>query len=146
MQLPSPPKIMGYRFATLLFLISLFVAASANRSWACSSDSPDAPAERSSCCSGKSGSDSAACSSGAGGCAENHPSQSCPDDGGGCGGCHCPGCGATCHAPAAFAQLCDANFSSLFFAASVQRQAFYFADHLPEAVYLPIWQPPQLKV
>lgn len=25
-----------------------------------------------------------------------------------------------------------------------QRQAFYFADHIPEAVYLPIWQPPKI--
>ena len=78
-------------------------------------------------------------------CCENEANTSCSgeeED----GQCHCPGCGITCHASSVVAYVeysfalpsCGDN--------EVKRQAFYFAEHLPEAVYLPIWQPPQLAV
>ncbi len=141
---------MKYRLGTLFLLLSLF-ALSANCAWACGShDAGHAEqfhekAAPSSCCSGDADNSSAHCAENASACSQTHPGQTCPDDDG-CGGCHCPGCGTTGHAPVAFAPA-DDTVSLLFtFAASVQRQAFYFADHLPEAVYLPIWQPPKLSV
>ena len=63
----------------------------------------------------------------------------------GCGRCHCPGCGTVCHGGAQFVPVLFTAFSLLDFSASIQKQAFYFAKHLPEAVYLPIWQPPKLS-
>ena len=142
---------MQHRFATLLLLLSLFATAPANRAWACGSHEAGhaeqfhEKAAQSSCCSGDADSEAAHCGSDADACNQSHSGQPCPDDDG-CGGCHCPGCGTTCHAPAAFAPAGDAVSLPFIFAASVQRQAFYFAQHLPEAVYLPIWQPPQLGV
>ncbi len=61
-------------------------------------------------------------------------------------GCHCPGCGMVCHAGAALAS----DISDLFQAVSLQntslqKQAFYFAQHMPEDVYLSIWQPPKIR-
>ena len=37
------------------------------------------------------------------------------------------------------------NFAASLFNDSVQKMAFYFAEHLPEAVYLPISQPPKIS-
>jgi hypothetical protein len=45
----------------------------------------------------------------------------------------------------AFASLNEAAIPPFSAADSAQRQAFYFAEHMPEAVYLPIWQPPKLR-
>ncbi len=74
------------------------------------------------------------------GCDTDQEGQTCPDDES--GHCHCPGCGAVCHITVLFSAA-DAIFTPLLFDASMQRDAFYFAEHLPEAVYLPIWQPPK---
>jgi hypothetical protein len=60
------------------------------------------------------------------------------------GHCHCPGCGTTFHTPLIFAPAELTISNRLFYDKSAARQAFYFADHLPEAVYFPIWQPPKL--
>ncbi|MBP6810777.1 MAG: hypothetical protein KA138_04630 [Saprospiraceae bacterium] len=68
--------------------------------------------------------------------------QPCPEDES--GHCHCPGCGASCHITVLFSVAEAAIFNPLMLDASLQRQAFYFAEHLPEAVYFPIWQPPKL--
>lgn len=69
------------------------------------------------------------------------PDSDCSDEKD-CNDCHCPGCGVR-------------GASSLYIPVDVQlslvlgldarhkRAAFYFSDHLPEPVYLPIWQPPQ---
>lgn len=77
-------------------------------------------------------------------CDQNHPGEKCPDQGGCCGkGCTCP-CGAIpgghtvvvlAELPVALAATSDATL----------KQAFYFAQHMPEEVYLPIWQPPKLN-
>lgn len=60
--------------------------------------------------------------------------------------CHCPGCGG--HASGGHAGGLAADFQILFAAQPsddlLKKQAFYFLKHLPEAVCLPIWQPPQL--
>lgn len=67
--------------------------------------------------------------------------EPCSDDES--GHCHCPGCvAACCHVTVLFSAAYPI-FAPLVCDASIQRQAFYFAEHLPEAVYLPIWQPPQ---
>lgn len=59
--------------------------------------------------------------------------------------CHCPGCG---HSGSFFSGgfvLSNDVFATPFIpGTSEQKQAFYFTDHLPEAVYLPIWQPPKI--
>jgi hypothetical protein len=60
--------------------------------------------------------------------------------------CHCPGCGN--HAAGGYVGglTTDAAISLPSNASDEQlrKQAFYFSRHLPEEVYLPIWQPPQL--
>ena len=137
---------MKYRLRTLFLILSLFATASANTAWACGSHKAGhaeqfhEKAAQSSCCSSDADSH---CAENADACSQTHPGQSCPDDDG-CGGCHCPGCGTTCPTPVAFPSAVGTVAFPFIFAASVQRQAFYFAQHLPEAVYLPIWQPPQL--
>lgn len=142
---------MKPRLSTLFLLLSLFVALSANRAWACGNTDADHVAKF----HHEHGHDSVAhehptahehshSANSSDGCdPSEHPGQPCSDDEG--GHCHCPGCGAVGHAAAAFAASSDAAiFTPVHPAASVQRQAFYFAEHLPEAVYLPIWQPPKL--
>lgn len=134
---------MQHRLRTLFLLLSLLAAA--NTAWACGGSGADSEQSEKSCCTDGGEAQNAHCGSGADGCSEKHPGQSCPDDNG-CGGCHCPGCGTTSggHAGGFLAEfptiLCSPIASD-----SVQRQAFYFADHVPEAVYLSIWQPPQLS-
>ena len=50
-----------------------------------------------------------------------------------------------CHSGAASALETPLTFAASLFNDSVQTMAFYFAEHLPEAVYLPIWQPPKIS-
>jgi len=132
---------MQHRLATLFLLLSLF-ALSVSRAWACGSDAAvkcgQEPTEKS-CCS--KGNAQTPCANDSG---HQHSGSDCPCEHDS-GGCHCPGCGMFCHSSAAFAPAEVATSPPLLFAASVQRQEFYFAEHLPEAVYLPIWQPPQLS-
>lgn len=82
-----------------------------------------------------------ACADPSGTCASDVPSQPCPDDDS--NHCHCPGCGAVFNALVAFAAAEVMVFNLVHCNAAVKRQAFYFAGQIPEAVYLPIWQPPK---
>ncbi|MCW5925259.1 MAG: hypothetical protein KIS77_23275 [Saprospiraceae bacterium] len=134
---------MRFRPATLLLFLSLF-AASVNRAWACGDEHSRNAAQTQQIASEKS------C------CAKEEAQASCSDDsthqhsGANCpcdhdnGGCHCPGCGLMCHSGAASALETPLTFAASLFNDSVQKMAFYFAEHLPEAVYLPIWQPPKI--
>jgi len=138
---------MQHRFSAFFFLL-LFVLLSANRGFACGeSDVKQAVA-----LGQKSGQDLAAHSKETVQshvhCTENlnhgNPSRSgqpCPEDES--GHCHCPDCGAVNHPPVAISGVEMAIPMSGMNSASVLQQAFYFADHLPEAVHLPIWQPPK---
>jgi len=137
---------MKYRLRTLFLLLSLLAAASANTAWACGGSGGDSEQSEKSCCTDGNEAQNAHCGSGADGCNEQHPGQPCSDGDGCGGGCHCPGCGTTSggHAGGFLAEL-PIFLCSHMASGSVQRQAFYFADHMPEAVYLPIWQPPQLS-
>lgn len=129
---------MTYRLATLVFSICLFVL-SANRAEACGSDNAEHTAKFHEKTSGKS------C------CTTNQAQPDCcaddaehqgPDSGCSCDhendGCRCPGCQIVIHSGAAFTHETSPTLASRVINFSVQKQAFYFADHLPEAVYLPI--------
>lgn len=137
---------MNLHFVTRFLFLCLFVL-SANTALSCGKNKANhgtkshQETSEKSCCSkdniGSScGSDSA----------HQHSDSNCPcehEKGG--GGCHCPGCGTVCHSgAAAFAPDITPTLNTLVFNPSVQKQAFYFAEHLPEAVYLPIWQPPKI--
>lgn len=137
---------MNFDFATRFLFLCLFVL-SANNASACCQDKADRSTKShqeplgKSCCA-KDDIDTS-CSSDS---AQQHSGPNCPceheKDG---RGCHCPGCGTTCHAgAAAFAPDAPPTLNALVFNHSVQKQAFHFAEHLPEAVYLPIWQPPKI--
>jgi hypothetical protein len=127
-------------FSSLLVL--LFLALSPGNALACG-DSND---EKESCCTSQNDSKPAHCSSNSDVCSESHPGQTCPDEDG-CGQCHCPGCGSI---GGGFSGGClldlPQEIGSLIEHGDSRRQAFYFADHMPEDVYLPIWQPPQILV
>ena len=76
-------------------------------------------------------------------CHDGHAEDNCPCDHDN-GACHCPGCGMVSHSGAASALDIPPALTVIAWNAAVQKLAFYFADHLPEAVYLSIWQPPKL--
>ncbi len=141
-------QIMKFRHRILLLL--LFVALSANCAWACGDTDADHVAkfhhehEHDSATHAHQITQShhSQCNDSAEDCDSNQSGEPCSDDEH--GHCHCPACGTACHAPAAFAPENTAFFTPIVAARSTERQAFYFADHLPEFVYLPIWQPPKL--
>lgn len=128
----------------ILFLLSSLFALSANSAWACGNHNADhakayhVQTAKESCCS-----KDAAASTDINKAQDQSPD--CPCDHGK-KGCHCPGCGVVCHAGAALAF----DISDLFQAiglqnTSLQKQAFYFAQHMPEDVYRSIWQPPKIR-
>ena len=127
---------------TLLLILSLF-ALSANRVLSYGNDhaanSQSASSEKS-CCSREKAPTPCADDS-----KQHHTSSSCPCDHEN-GGCHCPGCGMICSAGAALPLEIPLALNAHLYSVLVQKMAFYFADHLPEAVYLPVWQPPKLDV
>ncbi|MEQ1746681.1 MAG: hypothetical protein ABMA02_14715 [Saprospiraceae bacterium] len=139
---------MKHRTGTLLFLLSVFVAAAAFPARACGDGDAEHVAQfhkkksSQSCC--KKDDAPAHCSENAGACNETHPGQPCSDDDG-CGTCHCPGCGVVTTAGGALLIEPPAVLPSLCESDRARRQAFYFAEHIPEAVYLPIWQPPKIR-
>ena len=138
---------MKHRLGILFLLLSLFVAAPGSSVWACGNNAPvkHQPASApKSCCSKKGDSKRTHCAQETKTCEQQHPGQGCPLKGG-CGDCHCPGCGASCHSPVAFTATEDLVSVAVISSGSEQKQAFYFADHLPEPVCLPIWQPPKLS-
>ncbi len=122
----------------ILLLLSLFVATSANNAWACghcATGKCGQTASKKSCCAQKSNHAAAHC---AGKKCSGSP---------GSGGCHCP-CGTVTggHAAAALEEIPSIFSLPSSSSDATLRQAFYFAQYMPEAVYLPIWQPPQLGV
>ena len=134
---------MNFRPVTLFLFLSLFVT-SANDAWACGDEhsknaaQTQQTASEKSCCAKEEAQTS--CSNNSG---QRHSDSNCPCDHDN-GGCHCPGCGLMCHSGAASAPETPLNFVASLFNDSVRKMAFYFAEHLPEAVYLPIWQPPKI--
>lgn len=136
-----PLLTMRFRCITLLLLLSLF-AASAHSAWACGSESNDHRPKAK-----QESSEKACCSEGKAPVAEDsqpqHDGSDCPCDHEH-GGCHCPGCGMVGSSGAAFTLAVSPVPATASLPIVVQKMAFYFAEHLPEAVYLPIWQPPKL--
>lgn len=132
---------MKFRLATLFFMLSLF-AFSANRAWACGNESSNHEAK-----SKSAGVEKSCCSEGkdlASSCSDDAKHEKkCPCDHKN-GGCHCPGCGLICHTGAGSAIENSLPSEAFLHNDSVQKMAFYFADHLPEAVYLTIWLPPKV--
>jgi hypothetical protein len=127
---------MKPHFVTLFLLIGLFVAAAPSGLSACGSG------KSKSCCSKTVKQSASDCAADAHNCAQDHPGQKCPDSKG-CGGCPCGSAASACSG----GLIIESPFelSSLLTAGdAILRQAFYFAQHIPEPVYLPIWQPPQL--
>ncbi|MCB0527560.1 MAG: hypothetical protein H6565_09795 [Lewinellaceae bacterium] len=59
------------------------------------------------------------------------------------GGHHCPDCNIICHTSAVVVPEWQ-QVSLTPPISNLQKRTFYFSAHLPEAVYLPIWQPPKI--
>ncbi|MCC7505649.1 MAG: hypothetical protein IT259_10120 [Saprospiraceae bacterium] len=135
---------MSIRRVILLLTLSVF-SLWANRAWACDDEhsqdttKTEQTGVEKSCCSENDGVP-ASCSDDS---RHQHSDGNCPCDHDN-GGCHCPGCGLMCHSGAASALETPLTFAASLFNDSVRKMAFYFAEHLPEAVYLPIWQPPKI--
>lgn len=142
---------MKFRIGIFCFLVAVFAVVSPNTARACADSDADHAAkfhEKSktkTCCSSIDAHDNVHGPDTADACDDSHPGQPCPPDDDGCGGCHCPGCGVVStggggglltESPAILPVCYDTGFTD--------RQAFYFAEHIPEAVYLPIWQPPKI--
>ncbi|MFN0214389.1 MAG: hypothetical protein ACKVT2_09060 [Saprospiraceae bacterium] len=127
----------------ILFLLLNLLALPTNRAWACGNNNSEHAAKfhqdasEKSCCSEKG--DQSSCT----GDAENaHSGENCPCDHEK-GDCHCPNCGTISHSGATFAAA-STLFSDSILNGLAKKQSFYFAEHLPEDVHLPIWQPPKL--
>ncbi len=129
-----------------LLLLILFVAAVTNEAKACGVHTSATQSMQESSCCGKV--ESAQISSQKGDSCGKHKDMgsSCPCNHERKGGCHCPGCGTVCHSVTGFILESVPSPTFLSLSASLQKLAYYFADHLPEAVYFPIWQPPKLDV
>ncbi len=134
---------MQYRIQFLFLLISLF-ALPANSAWACGGHNADhekayhEKKEQKSCCSNKD-----ATSTDANKGQDQRTGCPCDKDE---KGCHCPGCGMICHAGAALAfDITDLFQTICLQTNALKKQAFYFAQHMPEDVYRSIWQPPKIS-
>ena len=137
---------MYRRLSILFFLVGVFTVLSVSSASACGkSTTASCGAARSarSCCETREESKEAPGGEHQGTCDKSHPGQACPGHDG-CGGEHCP-CGCMATAGSSGGLLADVPLLSSYCTyKKLRKQAFYFADHIPEAVYLPIWQPPQL--
>lgn len=140
---------MTFRLAILSLLFALFAAAPTNGVLACGAGTAGHEAQshgreqsEAACCAQQPGAADHCAGQTSDDCGQMHPGQPCSE--GADGHCHCPGCG-TVAGGCATAALSEAPAALVSGGASVARQAFYFAEHLPEAVYLPIWQPPKLR-
>lgn len=128
----------------ILILFTCLVALPTGAVMACGSDNADHVAKshqksaEKSCCSKEEAQTHSADDS-----ESKHSGPDCPCDHEN-GGCHCPGCGMICHSGAASAAETFSFSAAYFLNDSVQKLAFYFSEHLPEAVYFPVWQPPKL--
>lgn len=140
---------MKSRLFLLSLMLGLFAAAPSKGVWACNGGDGDHETryhtnQRAESCCADEVENSGHCSAESDACTQTHPDQPCPEDER--GHCHCPGCGTVaCGTPGAVTGETTAMLPFLPAGASSARQAFYFADHLPEAVYFPIWQPPKLR-
>jgi len=138
---------MRYFSSILIFCFSLFTVLPVNELLACGNHdaAEKAVASEKMCCKEKSVEEPAHCAEEeTQTCAQNHPGKTCSEQGGCCGkGCTCP-CGAL---PVGHTGIMLAELLLVLpaFSDNTLRQAFYFAQHMPEEVYLPIWQPPQLS-
>lgn len=140
------PKLMRYFSGILIFCFSLFTVLPVNELLACGNHdaAEKAVASEKMCCKGKPEEEPAHCEEEMHACEKNHPGQNCPDQGGCCGkGCTCP-CGAL-PGGHTVVLLAEIPFPLSATSDATLRQAFYFAQHMPEEVYLPIWQPPRLN-
>jgi hypothetical protein len=135
---------MKFCFVTLCLIFGVFITT-IGRVAACDHADPSGVAKteqkdvEKSCCS-ESKDASASCADDS---EHSHRDSSCPCDHAN-GGCNCPGCGTICHSGAGSGLEAPLSFFTTMPHHAVQKMAFYFAEHLPEAVYLPIWQPPQI--
>lgn len=133
---------MNHRFALFLLSFGFFVVAT-EQAWACKKDDIQQagnvqPITKDASCCAQAELQTDCCSE----IKVKHSDSDCPCDHEN-GSCQCPGChiigytGTALTLETPLALLHVLNFS-------VRKQAFYFAEHIPEAVYLPIWQPPKL--
>ncbi len=128
---------------TLMFLSLALVVLTANQVLACGSEDSHHTeqyhhAQQS---SDETAPSADACCDTSDGCDGQSSGHSCPSHEG--DGCHCPGCCVVTHSPAVLLVPELTAVSLCVLGAYGHCQAFYFAEHIPEAVYLPIWQPPQ---
>lgn len=132
------PSFMRQRFLKLTFLLLLFVAGATQQAWACGAGSTScgkSPAAKS-CCAKNDASKQA----GHG----EHSDHTCPEKKG-CSGHKCPCSTVNCGFSGGLLAEPLSAFPKLnLLSEGDLRQVFYFNQHMPEAVYLPIWQPPQL--
>jgi hypothetical protein len=127
-------------FTRFLLLFGLLLAMPGVRLWACGEASPAKAEQAGGCCAAPE----AAAQTGGASCEKQvSEHENCPCDHRD-GGCHCPGCGAACHAGPSLSG--EAPVPTLLGAPNdaLRKMAFYYALHLPDEVSLPIWQPPQL--
>lgn len=133
-------QIMRLRFLKLTILLLLFFAGAMQQAWACSNGSTSCE---------KSVGDKTCCAKSSHEKEAGNGEQQDPtcQDKKGCDDHKCPCSTVNCGASGgllvepltAFPTLAKVSEGEL-------RQVFYFNQHMPEAVYLPIWQPPQLGV
>lgn len=139
--------MMHQRLGILLLLTALFSITSVNRSRACNdiSEYHAGIVSENSAEQAKYGEDLDNCTQVFDDCTLAHPGQDCPPDSDGCGHCHCPGCGSIFNVLVVHVPFSPCVCHTLIRQSTLDRQAFYFARHVPERPYLPIWQPPQIK-
>ncbi len=138
---------MLYHRVTLFLLTFLFVVLSANSASAYGNNGMakcGKPSTEKSCCAAKKAKKSVKCAKKPACCGQNHVGQKCPGSTSP-GGCQCP-CAMTAggHAGAGIEEFPLVLSSLSASSTATLRQAFYYARYMPDAVYLPIWQPPQL--
>ena len=135
---------MTNRIGILFLLLSLFAAVPTDYAWACgnhgnrSTAGFQQDAHRKSCCGRKD--ERFAIAEHQCNCEKEHPGQPCSGNAG--GHCQCPNVGGGC--ASALVSGLPISSNTLPTDVTAMRQAFYFAERQPEAVYLSVWQPPKL--
>jgi hypothetical protein len=141
---------MQYRISILFLLVHLLVVALASPIWACGSNTAHASTKtkETSCCQQNSDAQNSDCSNESDPCSKCTSNHAYPNSGN-CGheGCHCDGCGTVSggYSGGLLTEI-PIIYTSSTVSGALKKQAFYFAEHIPEAVYLPIWQPPKIGV
>lgn len=139
--------MMHQRLGILLLLMALFSVVSVNRAWACNdiSEYHVGITSTDNAEQAKYGEEIDSCVQVFDDCSITHPGQDCPPDSDGCGHCHCPGCGSIFNVLVVHTAFSPCVYHVAMFSGAIFRQAFYFAEHVPERPYFLIWQPPQIK-